>query len=105
MAPSDVISPTAIHLGNEPESRLPHPTSLRYFGPQVIHLLQSIENWRPRTVRELFIPGYSARLEWWVAMFALFFGIISILGLVVCGYQAYLSKRQLAVALKQLNAK
>jgi hypothetical protein len=63
-----------------------------------------MEAWRPRSFRELFIPGYSGRFDWWIAMFGAFFGIVTILGLGLSGYQAYVGQRQLAVALLALNA-
>jgi len=60
-----------------------------------------MENWRPRTFRELFIPGYSGRLDWWVAMFAIFFGATSIVGLGIVCYQAAVGQKQLAAALAE----
>jgi len=32
--------------------------------PRIIRLFRSMEEWKPRTFRELFISGYSGRLEW-----------------------------------------
>ena len=44
-----------------------------YLAPRIVHLLEQMENWRPRMFRELFVPeGYSDRSNWWVSMFAIF---------------------------------
>lgn len=73
-------------------------------GRRMVHLLEQMEGWKPRSFRELFIPGYAARMDWWVAMFAIFFGIISVLGLGLSGYQAFVGQRQLSIALQALPA-
>jgi len=43
--------------------RLPNLSDFHYLKPQIVYLLRSMEHWRPRTFRELFIPGYSGRLD------------------------------------------
>jgi len=78
-------------------------SNFHFFGPRIIYLLQAMENWRPRTFREIFICGYAARRDWWFAMFAIFFGFVTILGLGLSAYQAYLAQMQVALALKALN--
>lgn len=73
---------------------LPEFSEFPIFAPRICHLLRSMEEWRPRTFRELFIPGYSKRLDWWVAMFGVFIGIIAILSLGISCYQAVLAQKQ-----------
>lgn len=74
-----------------------------YLAPRMVYLLQRMENWTPRTFGDLFIPAYNARMDWWVSMFAIFFGIMSIVGLAFGAVQTYLAQRQLAVALIALR--
>lgn len=71
--------------------------------PRILRLFRCMDEWKPRTFQELFISGYSGRLEWWVAMFAGFVGIISLLSLAVSCYQAFLGQRQLTVTLEGSN--
>jgi hypothetical protein len=75
----------------------------KYFGPRIRHLLHSMEQWRPRSYRELFIPSYTSRLDWAVAMAALFFGVVSLLGLFFTVWQAVVGQRQLTLALQALE--
>lgn len=79
-----------------------------YLAPRMVHLLERMENWSPRTFRELFIPSYTNRNNWWVAMFGLFFGVMSVMSMGLSTYQAVVGQRQLAVALQafalQLNS-
>jgi hypothetical protein len=75
----------------------------KYFGPRIRHLLHSMEQWRPRSYRELFIPSYTSRLDWAVAMAALFFGIVSLLGLFFTVWQAVVGQRQSTLALQALE--
>ena len=71
-------------------------------APRMVHLLQRMETWRPRTFRELFITAYSTRMDWWVSMFVIIFGVISVLSLVLGIYQAFVGQKQLSVALEAL---
>lgn len=71
--------------------------------PRIILLLRSMEEWKPRTLRDFFISGYSRRLDWWVAMFALIVGAISFLSLAVSFYQAVLGRKQLSLAQEGKN--
>ena len=75
-----------------------------YYAPRLVHLLERMENWKPRKFSEVFIPAYVDRTTWYVSMFAIFFGTISILGLVLNAYLIYLTQRQLDVTLQALNA-
>ena len=77
--------------------RFPH------FAGRMVHLLESMENWKPKTFRELFIPGYVDRTSWWIAMFGIFFGFMSVLGLVLNGYQIYLGQRAVYLSQQQIN--
>jgi hypothetical protein len=88
------------HLFDQTSSNI---SNFHFFGPRIVYLLQSMENWRARTFCEVFIPGYSDRRDWWVAMFAIFFGFITVLGLGLTAYQTYLAQRQVALALEALN--
>ena len=63
-----------------------------------------MENWKPHIFREVFIPAYVDRTTWYVSMFAIFFGTISILALVLNVYLIYITQRQLEVSLQALNA-
>jgi len=74
-----------------------------YFANRMVHLLESMENWKPKTFRELFIPGYIDRTSWWIAMFGIFFGFMSVLGLVLNGYQIYVGQRALHLSQQQIN--
>jgi hypothetical protein len=74
-----------------------------YYAPRMVHLLERMENWKPHTFREVFIPAYVDRTNWYVSIFAIVFGIMSVLGLALNAYQIYLGQRQLAVALQALN--
>jgi hypothetical protein len=79
-------------------------SNFRFFGTRIVYILQAMEDWRPHTFCEIFIPGYADRRDWWVAMFAIFFGFITVLGLGLTAYQAYLAQRQVVLALAALNA-
>jgi hypothetical protein len=79
-----------------------------WLAERMVHVLETMENWKPKTFRELFIPGYIDRTTGWIAMFGIFFGFVSVFGLVLNGYQIYLGQRQMEIALKtfalQFNA-
>jgi len=79
-----------------------------WLAERMVHLLETMENWKPKTFRELFISGYIDRTTWWIAMFGIFFGFVSLFGLILNGYQIYLGQRQMEIALKtfalQFNA-
>lgn len=81
---------------------IPSAAEFGLLAPRIVHLLRRMETWRPRTFREMFIPGYATRMDWWVAMFAIAFGVVSVLGLGIGVYQLYLGQRQLSVALEAL---
>jgi hypothetical protein len=66
-----------------------------YLAPRLVNLLEKMEHWSPQTFRELTIPGYADRLSWWGALFAFFFGLISIFVLAVSIYSAILIQLQL----------
>ena len=75
-----------------------------YLAPRMVHLLVRMENWRPRAFRELFIPSYTDRTTWWVAMFGIFFGVMSVFSVALSAYQAVVGQRQLSIALQALAA-
>ena len=49
------------------------------------------------------MTGYIDPTSWWVAMFGIFFGFMSVLGLVLSGYQIYLGQRALYLSQQQIN--
>lgn len=70
-----------------------------YLAPRMVRLLERMESWKPRSFGQLFIPGYAGRFEWWIAMFGVFFGVVSLLSLIaslasvgLSAYQIQLSK-------------
>ena len=69
--------------------------AFEFFGPRIVYLLKSMDDWRPRSYEPcatyVSIAGYADRRDWWVAMFALFFGFITVVGLGLTAYQAYLA--------------
>lgn len=93
----------SVRLTGDFDGRLPNISEFRLLGPRIKYLLRAMEMWRPRRFREVFIPAYSGRMDWWVAMFAIFFGVISILSLGFTVYQSVLSQKQLKAALDALN--
>jgi hypothetical protein len=66
-----------------------------YLGPRIVHLLERMDNWSPRGFRQLFIPSYTDRSNWWIAMFGLFFGFMSIVVVILNILLVYLGWRQL----------
>jgi hypothetical protein len=52
------------------------------------------------TFRELFITEYSGRLDWRVAIFGAFIGIIAISSLEISCYQAVLGRKQVNLAIQ-----
>jgi hypothetical protein len=60
--------------------------------------------WKPRTVRELFIPGYYDRFAWFVAIFGITFGVIASLGLIANIVQIAIAVIMLRLALRQEDA-
>jgi hypothetical protein len=86
------------------EEQVPSITDFKIFGARIIHIQQSVEEWRPRNFWELFAAEYKGKLELYATVFTFFFGIISIFILIVGCYQAYLGYRQFQVALQALPA-
>jgi hypothetical protein len=74
-----------------------------WLAERMVHLLETMENWKPKTFGELFIPGYMDRTSWWIAMFGIFFGFMSVLLVVLSGYQIYLGQRALYLSQQQIN--
>jgi hypothetical protein len=61
-----------------------------YFATRMVYLLERMEKWNPRTFRQLFVPSYGHRRDWFLGIFGLFFGLVSIISLVLLGYQKFI---------------
>jgi hypothetical protein len=72
-----------------------HLKRFRHFRNQLGYLREQMRAWKPRTVREMFVPGYYDRFAWFVAIFGMAFGIIASLGLVAQMVQIALAVVQL----------
>jgi hypothetical protein len=81
--------------------RFPGLRDFEIFGDRTAHILRKMEDWKPRTFRELFIVGYKGRFEWWVAIFGIFVGFISILILAMGIWAAVAAQKQYNLALKE----
>jgi hypothetical protein len=96
----------SVHLNPFEIENVPMETALQDFpwlGERMIHLLETMENWKPTTFHELFTPGYVDRTSWWMAMFGIFFGFMSVLGLVLNAYQIFLGQRAISLSQQQIN--
>jgi len=71
-----------------------------YLAPYIAILLDKMEHWKPRGFAELFIPEYYDCMRWWMSMFAIFFGITSLVGVGLAAWQGYLAQRALDIALQ-----
>ena len=71
----------------------PSLDDFHYFRPHLALLEKQMMDWKPLTVRDLFIPGYKDRFTWYTAYFGLFIGLFALLSLV-------LSAAQLVVTVK-----
>jgi hypothetical protein len=74
-----------------------HLNRFRHFRNQLGYLREQMRAWKPRMVREMFVPGYYDRFAWFVAIFGILFGIIASLGLIA-------SLAQIALTVVQLQA-
>jgi hypothetical protein len=72
-----------------------HLNRFRHFRNQIGYLREQMRAWKPRTVREIFVPGYYDRFAWFVAIFGMAFGIIASLGLIAQLVQIALTVVQL----------
>src|SRR5271170_1420715 len=77
--------------------------SFPILAPRLVHLLERMENWKPETFHELFIQAYTDRTNWWVAMFRIFVGLMSVLGLALNAYQIFLGQRVLYLGQRQID--
>ena len=96
----------SIYLNQLQIENVPMERALQDFpwlGERMIHLLETMENWKPTTFHELFTPGYVDRTSWWIAMFGIFFGFLSVFGLALNAYQIYLGQRALYLSQQQIN--
>jgi len=80
-----------------------HLNRFRHFRDQISYLREQMRVWKPRTLREMFVPGYYDRFAWFVAIFGMVFGIIASLGLLGSVVQIGLGVAQLQVAYQQLD--
>jgi hypothetical protein len=80
--------------------KFPSLNDFKIFRDRIANILRSMEEWRPRTFGQLFTPGYKKKMEWWVAMFGIFFGVISILIFAVGLWTAIVAQKQYLFTLK-----
>jgi hypothetical protein len=83
--------------------RFPGLRDFEIFGDRIAHILRKMEDWKPRTFRELFIYGYKGRFEWWVAVFGVFVGFVSLLILAMGIWAAVAAQKQYNLALSQAS--
>jgi hypothetical protein len=93
--------PLAVILDAGFDGRFPGLRDFEIFGDRIAHILRKMEDWKPRTFRELFIVGYKGRFEWWVAIFGIFVGFVSILILAMGIWAAVAAQKQYNLALKE----
>jgi hypothetical protein len=79
-----------------------HLNRFRHFRDWISYLRDQIRVWKPRTWREMFVPGYYDRFAWFVAIFGMVFGFIASLGLLASIVQIGLGVAQLRVVYQQL---
>jgi hypothetical protein len=91
----------AVFLDDRFGGRFPGLRDFEIFGDRIAHILLRMEDWKPRTFRELFIYGYKGRFEWWVAMFGIFVGVVSLLILTMGIWAAVAAQKQYNLALKE----
>jgi hypothetical protein len=92
---------TTVELDGRFGGRFPGLRDFEVFGDRIAHILRKMEDWKPRTFRELFIYGYKGRFEWWVAMFGVFVGVVSILVLAMGIWATVAAQKQYDLALKE----
>jgi hypothetical protein len=77
----------------DPNRNHPSLDDFHYFRPHMALLEKQMMEWKPITVRDLFIPAYKDRFTWYTAYFGLFIGLFALLSI-------FLSAAQLAVMVK-----
>jgi hypothetical protein len=90
--------------GDFPVKGAVHLSRFQHFRTQLGYLHEQMRVWKPRTVRELFIPGYYDRFAWFVAIFGITFGVIASLGLIANIVQIAIAVIMLRLALRQEDA-
>jgi len=83
--------------------RIAHLREFPLYRPHLAYLHQQMLGWKPRSFSELFIPGYSDRLGWYTAIFAIVFGVLGLLSVVTSIVQMGLAIVALQVSQEQLR--
>jgi len=52
-----------------------------YLGDRVANIHEEMQSWRPRKLRDVFIPGYSDRFTYYTQMFALVIAVLGLIGI------------------------
>jgi hypothetical protein len=83
--------------------RKAHLREFDLYRPHLAYLHQQMLGWKPKSFSELFIPGYSDRLGWYTAIFAIVFGVLGLLSVVTSIVQMGLAIVALQVSQEQLR--
>jgi hypothetical protein len=67
--------------------RRPSLDDFQYFRPHIALLEKQMMDWKPLTIRDLFIPGYKDRFTWYTAYFGLFIGLFALFSLLLSAAQ------------------
>ena len=89
--------------GRAAPKRIAHLREFHLYRPHLAYLHQQMLGWKPRSFSELFIPGYSDRLGWYTAIFAIVFGVLGLLSVVTSIVQMGLALVALQVSQEQLR--
>jgi hypothetical protein len=84
-------------------ARKAHLREFNLYRPHLAYLHQQMMSWKPRSLSELFIPGYSDRLAWYTAIFAIVFGVLGLVSVITSIVQMGLAIVALRVSQEQLR--
>jgi len=84
-------------------AKIAHLREFNVYRPHLAYSHQQMLGWKPRSLSELVIPGYSDRLSWYTATFAIVFGVLGLLSVVTSIVQMGLAIVALKVAQEQLR--
>jgi hypothetical protein len=81
----------------------PHLEQFQHYRFHLASLQRQMNEWKPQTVRELFIPGYKDRFAWWTTIFAASIGLFGKIGLVASIIQTVVAFQSYNVSVQALN--